>query len=214
MTYSIKQGSVMEGIFAMYCAAFLVDPEDGKNKKAIEGFIDDLRVDTTLGELADKTKKSVDYHNTFPAHSAPAKKHFSPISIVKGKKAKILLKDSEKYSKLSSILKDNQDYFESVGTKGFLDFSQVELKVRVKEAETGLYYGNNIKKLLEEEAKKGKVADTKYNDIKKKMLQLINNNQTQFFRDLKNAKHRYLKNSKNDAVKWTVDADGLSLIHI
>ncbi len=210
MGYSIKQGSVMEGIFAMYCAAFLVDPVDGKNKKAIEGFIDDLRVDTTLGELADKTKKSVDYHNTFPAHSAPAKKHFSPISIVKGKKAKILLKDSEKYSKLSSVLKDNQDYFESVGTKGFLDFSQVELKVRVKEAETGLYYGNNIKKLLAEEAKKGKVADTKYNDIKKKMLQLINNNQTQFFRDLKNAKHRYLKNSKNDAVKWTVDADGIA----
>ena len=210
MGYSIKQGSVMEGIFAMYCAAFLVDPIDGKNKKAIEGFIDDLRVDTTLGELADKTKKSVDYHNTFPAHSAPAKKHFSPISIVKGKKAKILLKDSEKYSTLSSILKDNQDYFESVGTKGFLDFSQVELKVRVKEAETGLYYGNNIKKLLPEEAKKGKVADTKYNDIKKKMLQLINNNQTQFFRDLKNAKHRYLKNSKNDAVKWTVDADGIA----
>ena len=210
MGYSIKQGSVMEGIFAMYCAAFLVDPIDGKNKKAIEGFIDDLRVDTTLGELADKTKKSVDYHNTFPAYAAPAKKHFSPISIVKGKKAKTLLKDSEKYSTLSSVLKNNEDYFESVGTKGFLDFSQVELKVRVKEAETGLYYGNNIKKLLAEEAKKGKVADTKYNDIKKKMLQLINNNQTQFFRDLKNAKHRYLKNSKNDAVKWTVDADGIA----
>ena len=31
---SIKQGSVMEGIFAMYCAAYLVDPEDGKNKKS------------------------------------------------------------------------------------------------------------------------------------------------------------------------------------
>ena len=29
---TIKQGSVMEGIFAMYCAAFLVDPEDGKSK--------------------------------------------------------------------------------------------------------------------------------------------------------------------------------------
>ena len=44
---TIKQGSVMEGIFAMYCAAYLIDPADGQNKKSIENFIDDLRVDTT-----------------------------------------------------------------------------------------------------------------------------------------------------------------------
>ena len=37
----------MEGIFAMYCAAYLVDPQDGKNKAAVANFIDDLRVDTT-----------------------------------------------------------------------------------------------------------------------------------------------------------------------
>ena len=73
---SIKQGSVMEGIFAMYCAAYLVDPEDGKNKTAVASFIDDLRVDTTLGQLIDKSKKSVDYNNVFPAHAQPAKKHF------------------------------------------------------------------------------------------------------------------------------------------
>ena len=207
---AIKQGSVMEGIFAMYCAGYLVDPQDGKDKNAIAKFIDDLRIDTTLGKLIDKTKKSVDYNNTFPAHAQPAKKHFSPITIVKGKKAKVMIKSSEKYNTLSKILKDSDEYFESIGTKGFLDFSQVELKVRVKEAETGAYYGPNLKKLLAEEAKKGKVKDKKYNEIKKKMLFLINNNQTQFFRDLKNAKHRYLKNSKNDAVRWTVDADGIA----
>jgi len=207
---SIKQGSVMEGIFAMYCAAYLVDPSDGKNKKAIENFIDDLRVDTTLGRLIDFRKKSVDYNNTFPAHSAPAKKNFKDISIIKGRKAKVLIKDSKKYSSLSKVLKDNDEYFESIGAKGFLDFSQVELKVRVKEAETGAYYGPNIKKLLAEEAKKGRVRDSKYNDIKKKMLQLINNNQTQFFRDLKNAKQKYIKNKENDTVKWTVDADGIA----
>ena len=207
---SIKQGSVMEGIFAMYCAAYLVDPEDGKNKKAVENFIDDLRVDTTLGKLIDKSKKSVDYKNTFPAHAKPAKKHFSPITIVKGSKAKILIKDSEKYLTLSKVLKNSEDYFESIGTKGFLDFSQVELKVRVKEAETGAYYGPNLKKLIDEEKKKGKVKDVKYNEIKKKMLFLINSKQTAFFRDLKNAKKRYITNSKNDAVKWTVDADGIA----
>ena len=206
----IKQGSVMEGIFAMYCAAYLVDPADGKNKKAIENFIDDLRVDTTLGKFIDKSNRSVDYNNTFPAHAKPAKKHFSPITIVKGKKAKTMISSSEKYDTLASVIKDNEDYFESIGTKNFLDFSQVELKVRVKEAETGAYYGPNLKKILDEENKKDGVKDEKYNDIKKKMLFLINNNQTAFFRSLKGAKQKYIKNNKNDVVKWTVDADGIA----
>ena len=210
MAYSIKQGSVMEGIFAMYCAAFLIDPEDGKSKKSIEGFINDLRVDTTLGTLADKKKKSIDYHNTFPAHSAPAKKNFKDLSVVTGKKAKGMIVESEKYDSLSKVLKDNDKYFESISKKGFLDFSQVELKVRVKEAETGAYYGSNLKKLLDEEKKNDFVKDEKYEQIKKKMLQLINNNQTAFFRDLKSVKQKYLKNSQNDAVKWGVDADGIA----
>ena len=206
----IKQGSVMEGIFAMYCAGYLVDPQDGKDKAAIAKFIDDLRVDTTLGQLIDKNKKSVDYNNTFPAKSAPAKKNFKPITIVTGKEAKEMIKESEKYDSLSSILVNGEDYFESVGTEGYIDFSQVELKVRVKEAETGAYYGPNLKKLIDKEKKKGTVTDKNYNEIKTKMLYLINSNQTQFFKDLKTAKHKYLKNSENDSVKWTVDADGIA----
>ena len=207
---SIKQGSVMEGIFAMYCAGYLVDPQDGRDKIAIAKFIDDLRIDTTLGQLIDKSKKSVDYNNTFPAKSAPAKKNFKPITIVTGRKAKEMIKGSAKYDTLSGILVNSEDYFESVGTEGYIDFSQIELKVRVKEAETGAYYGPNLKKLIEKEKKKGKVADDKYNAIKTKMLYLINHNHTKFFSDLKSAKHQYLKNSENDSVKWTVDADGIA----
>ena len=202
---TIKQGSVMEGIFAMYCAAYLIDPDNGNNAKAIEGFIDDLRVDTTLGELIDKNKKSVDYNNTFPAHSQPAKAHFKPIKIVTGKIAKTLITDP----KLEKQLKNTHKYFESVGTKNYLDFSQVELKVRVKEAETGLYYGPNLKKLLDEEMKKSTIKDKKYHDIKKKMLFLINDKKTSFFKDLKAAKMKYIQNSKSDVVHWTVDADGI-----
>ena len=207
---SIKQGSVMEGIFAMYCAGYLVDPQDGRDKIAIAKFIDYLRIDTTLGQLIDKSKKSVDYNNTFPAKSAPAKKNFKPITIVTGRKAKEMIKGSAKYDTLSGILVNSEDYFESVGTEGYIDFSQVELKVRVKEAETGAYYGPNLKKLIEKEKKKGTVTDKNYNEIKTKMLYLINSNQTQFFKDLKTAKHKYLKNSENDSVKWTVDADGIA----
>ena len=207
---SIKQGSVMEGIFAMYCAAFLIDPDDGRNKNEIKSFIDDLRVDTSLGQLIDKSKKSVDYNNTFPSHAQPAKKNFKDVSIVTGKEAKNLLKDSDKYHTLSRVLDDKDDYFESIGTKGFIDFSQVELKVRVKEAETGAYYGPNLRKLIAQEKKKGSIKDDKYNAIKEKMLYLINHNETQFFSDLKTAKRRYITNSKNDAVSWTVDADGIA----
>ena len=38
---AIKEGSVMEGIFAMYCAAYLIDPESGKSDSAIEKFINE-----------------------------------------------------------------------------------------------------------------------------------------------------------------------------
>ena len=203
---TIKQGSVMEGIFAMYCAAYLVDPDNGKNAKAMEGFIDDLRVDTTLGQLIDKNKKSVDYKNTFPAHAQPAKKHFSPISIVTGKKAKTLISEP----KLEKQLKNTEKYFESVGTKNYLDFSQVELKVRVKEAETGDYYGKKLQKLLDEEKAAGKSKDKTYISIKERMRFLIKSKKNTFFKRLQNVKAKYLSNKESDVVHWTVDADGIA----
>ena len=207
---AIKEGSVMEGIFAMYCAAYLIDPAGGKDKSAIESFINDLRIDTTLGELKDKTKKSVDYKNTFPGKLGTAKKNFGKgVTVKTGKEAKDMIKLSPKYTTLERVLKNTERYFETVGEKGYIDFSQVELKVRVKEAETGEYYGHNLKKLIDQEVDKGEVKDTKYKSIKQKMILLIKNRESQFFKDLKATKERYLKNSKSDVVKWTVDADGI-----
>jgi len=207
---AIKEGSVMEGIFAMYCAAYLIDPASGKDKSAIERFMNDLRIDTTLGDLIGKGKKSVDYTNTFPTKSGIAKKRFGKdVTIRTGSEAKLLVKTSEKYKVLEKVLKNNEKYFETIGVQGYIDFSQVELKVRVKEAETGEYYGAKLKKLIDEEVEKGEVKDTKYKSIKQKMLLLIKNRESQFFKDLKNTKERYLKNNKSDVVKWTVDADGI-----
>jgi len=209
---AIKEGSVMEGIFAMYCAAYLIDPDSGKSSSAIEKFINDLRVDTTLGDLIGKGKKSVDYTNTFPGKLGTARKRFGEgVTVKTGKEAKDMptIKASPKYKTLERVLKNTERYFETVGQEGYIDFSQVELKVRVKEAETGEYYGANLKKLIDQEVAKGEVKDTKYKSIKQKMLQLIKSRESQFFKDLKSTKEQYLKNNKNDVVKWTVDADGI-----
>ena len=213
---NIKEGSVMEGIFAMYCAAYLIDPQSGRSKSKIEQFINDLRIDTSLGELMTKGKKSVDYNKTFPQHSGPAKKHFSggakPISIVSGKDAKVMIRNSLDYKKLAPNLPNSETFFETISIKGYPDFSQVELKVRVKEAETGDYYGANLERILAEEEKKGKSTfrDEKYESIKQRMKFLINNKQSQFFKSLRGAKERYLKNKKSDVIHWIVDADGIA----
>ena len=206
-----KEGSVMEGIFAMYCAAHLIDP--GKaNDTAIEGFINDLRIDTELGDLATKGKKSIDYHRTFPGHLGTAKKHFgngnNKLSVVTGKQARELVKKDPKYSTLQKALPVAEKFFDTVGVKGYIDFSQVELKVRVKEAETGEHYGKNLEKLLAEESKDEKVVK-QYENIKKRMKQLIKSKNAQFFRKLDGAKFRYLSNAESDVVHWTVDADGI-----
>mgnify|MGYP001260315677 CR=1 FL=1 len=212
----VKEGSVMEGIFAMYCAAYLIDPQSGRSHSKIESFINDLRVDTSLGDLLTPGKKSVDYNKTFPQHAGPAKKHFgggnSPISIVTGKAAKVMIKNSPKYETLSKNLPNAETFFESVKVAGYPDFTQVILKVRVKEAETGKYYGANLQKLLDEEAKKGGkgTPDKTYQSIKQRMQFLIKNKETSFFRSLKAAKERYLKNKESDVIHWTVDADGIS----
>ena len=210
----VKEGSVMEGIFAMYCAAYLIDPQSGRSKSKIESFINDLRVDTSLGDLLTPGKKSVDYNKTFPQHAGPAKKHFgggnSPLSIVSGKDAKVMIKDSPKYKTLAKNLPNTEKFFESVKVAGYPDFTQVILKVRVKEAETGDYYGPNLQKLLDEEVAKGKVTSgAKYESIKQRMKFLINNKESAFFRSLKASKERYLKNKESDVIHWTVDADGI-----
>ena len=213
MSGQIKEGSVMEGIFAMYCAAYLIDPNNGKSDTVIENFINDLRVDTQLGDLITAGKKSVDYNNTFPGKLGTAKKRFGKdITIVKGKEAKEMIPVSKtpKYKKKIAALIDSQKFFESIGVKGYPDFTQVELKVRVKEAETGDYYGKKLQKLLDEERTAGGSKDKTYNSIKERMRFLIKSKKNTFFRRLQNVKSKYLSNKESDVIHWTVDADGIA----
>ena len=209
----IKEGSVMEGIFAMYCAAYLIDPNNGKSEMAIENFINDLRVDTTLGQLADKKKKSVDYKNTFPSRLGTAKKRFGKdLSVVSGKEAKDLIptRKTKKFESKIKLLKSSDKFFETIGVKNYPDFSQVELKVRVKEAETGEYYGKKLQKFLDEEKEKGESGDKKYNNLKARMRTLLKTKNKSFFKKLSGVKTKYLSNKASDVIHWVVDADGIA----
>lgn len=212
---AIKEGSIMEGIFAMYCAAYLVDPNNGKTQSQVESFIDELRLSTTIGKLKGNTK-SVDYNNTFPAQHRPSKKHFKDVSIIMGDKAKKKIEGIQRYDKLAPLLKNNQEFFETFAVDNYNDFTQVELKIRVKEAETGTLYGTNLKKIVEKIQKQEPVNEKEkktirtFNNIRLRMKTLIKEKETTFFKSLRDAKMRYIKNSKRDVIKYTVDADGIA----
>ena len=213
MAGNIKEGSVMEGIFAMYCAAYLIDPNNGKSDSAIENFINDLRVDTQLGDLVTEGKKSVDYNNTFPSRRGTARKRFGKdLVTVTGKEAKELIpqRKTKKFENKIKALKTTDKFFETIGIKGYPDFSQVELKVRVKEAETGDYYGEKLQKFLDEEKGKGETKDKIYNNLKARMRTLLKAKNKAFFMKLQSVKSKYLANKESDVIRWTVDADGIA----
>ena len=61
-----RQGAVMEGLFAMYCAAYLIDPNHGQSISEVKKFINSLAVDTELKELSKANSNSVTYNKTSP----------------------------------------------------------------------------------------------------------------------------------------------------
>lgn len=46
----MKEGSVIEGIFAMYCALVLIDPDDGSDINKIKSKIRNMRLNSQLRE--------------------------------------------------------------------------------------------------------------------------------------------------------------------
>ena len=110
-----KQGSVMEGVFALYCAAYLVDPNDGKNKTEVKNFIDNLRINTVLKELKKKGSYKVEYDKTFPNTDRFSQKHFKDVSIVKGTVAKRRTPPTQKNAAAIKELSMNKEYFDTVG---------------------------------------------------------------------------------------------------
>ena len=64
---ALREGSIMEGLFAMYCAAYLIDPNDGRNISEVKKVINSMRVQTEIREST-KTKGSlsVNYEKHYP----------------------------------------------------------------------------------------------------------------------------------------------------
>ena len=78
---AVKEGSVMEGLFAMHCAAILIDPNHGKENKKVKDFIYSLSVTTDLKDMATKDsdgsfKQSVNYKKRFPISTNAPKTSF------------------------------------------------------------------------------------------------------------------------------------------
>ena len=122
----------MEGVFAMYCAAYLIDPDDGKNAAKVEKFIHSVAVDTEINAMATKGAKSVDYHSVFPNTSGQSQ--VFDVTIVTGQQAKGMVTKAKKPTKAQKEtqgrLKPSQKYFHSKAKGLKADFSQVDLKIK------------------------------------------------------------------------------------
>ena len=206
---AIREGSIMEGVFAMYCAAYLIDPDDGKNAAKVEKFIHSVAVDTEINAMATKGAKSVDYHSVFPNTSGQSQ--VFDVTIVSGQQAKGMVTKAKKPTKAQKEtqgrLKPSQKYFHSKAKGLKADFSQVDLKIKLKHAEVGPMYGSSLQKILDK-SKEDQLEESTYQSIKKKTETLVKANSTKFFNKLRTAKIKYLANNRSDVMLWEINAAG------
>ena len=206
---AIREGSIMEGVFAMYCAAYLIDPDDGKNAAKVEKFIHSVAVDTEINAMATKGAKSVDYHSVFPNTSGQSQ--VFDVTIVSGQQAKGMVTKAKKPTKAQKEtqgrLSPSKKYFHSKAKGLKADFSQVDLKIKLKHAEVGPMYGSSLQKILAKSTEEQKKEST-YQSIKQKTETLVKANASKFFNKLRTAKIKYLANNRSDVMLWEINAAG------
>tara|TARA_R100000742_G_C4270608_1_gene89345 strand:+ start:51 stop:1490 length:1440 start_codon:yes stop_codon:yes gene_type:complete len=215
--HSVKEGSVMEGLFAMYCAAILIDPNDGDSISDVSKFVNSLALHTNLKNLATKEstgprkgqyKQAVSYNKIFPINKSAPKSSVFGVKVVKGKEAKEMV-NNPKLRVAPSL-----DYFTYPVKNGvqsnYPDFSRVELKVVLKEKEVGTQYGKELRMLLDNEPGPRELNQQKnFESIKIRVESMIKAKASTFFRKLQGVKRKYLNNNKTDVMNWQVDADGI-----
>ena len=210
---AVKEGSVMEGLFAMYCAAILIDPNDGADASKVTTFINSLAVNTQLKNLATKEssgprkglyKQAVSYKQIFPINNTAPKASVFGVKVVKGSQAKQIANNPK------LRVAPNLDYFETTAQKNYPDFSRVELKVVLKEKEVGTQYGDELQKLLDNApGLKDEKQKSNFESIKGRVNAMIKAKSSTFFRKLQTVKKKYLYNNRIDVMQWQVDADGI-----
>lgn len=181
MASGVKEGSIMEGILAIYIAMILADPNDGDNINELKGNIDKFRKQTVLKE---GLNPRIGIKKEFP------KDDDLGYSIAVGD------------SKVNSNMKQGKLYIIQQKEGKPADFIQVALEVYLKPAEVYPGFGDEYDKYAEQKKDYGKLA--------KKIDTMIASKKSILFRKIIQAKRRFLMNKNTDVVRYEVLADGVT----
>lgn len=181
MASGVKEGSIMEGILAIYIAMILADPNDGENINEIKNNIDKFRRQTVLKE---GLNPRIGIKKEFP------KDDDLGYDIAAGD------------PKVNQFMKQGQPYIIQQRDGKPADFIQVALEVYLKPAEVYPGFGDEYDKYAEQKKDYGKLA--------KKIDTMIASKKSILFRKIIQAKKRFLMNKNTDVVRYEVLADGVT----
>jgi hypothetical protein len=181
MASGVKEGSIMEGILAIYIAMILADPNDGDNINELKGNIDKFRKQTVLKE---GLNPRIGIKKEFP------KDDDLGYDIAVGD------------PKVNPNMKQGQPYIIQQREGKPADFIQVALEVYLKPAEVYPGFGDEYDKYAEQKKDYGKLA--------KKIDTMIASKKSILFRKIIQAKKRFLMNKNTDVVRYEVLADGVT----
>lgn len=192
----MKEGSILEGIFATYCALILADPEDGRNMSVIRQKIRQTRIQAELREYLKPgtrtTTRDITINKSFPKDD-----NFGYPTTNDEK----VLPRIQNNSFVTPGRREYKDPKTNQVTQAPADFISVNLSVRLKASEVEAAYGRNLE---------GMPPGTDYGKLESKITQLIESRGVMFFRKLIVAKNRFLKNNKTDNIQYQVIADGVA----
>jgi len=180
----MKEGSVLEGIFAMYCALILIDPNDGADTSFLRREITSMRMATQIIRSTRSDAQLVTLNKFFP----------------KDENFGFNLDSTRRWFLIPGRATIRDRNSPNFGNQTPSDKIQCELNVTLKADETIRAFGENFRSLNGGDF--GKIAV--------KLERLISTRGTIFFRKLINAKNKFLKNNTQDEIVYKVIADGIA----
>ena len=181
MATGVKEGSIIEGIMAMYIAMIFADPDDGENLQKVKSNISNLRKQTILQE---SISPRIGIKRLFPKDDPLG------YDIASGN------------SNINPNMSNGQPYFIQQRGDNPADYIQVGLEVYLKPAEVYPGFGDEYAKYVEQKRDYGKLA--------KKVDNLLASRGSVLFRRLIIAKKKFLLNKKTDVIRYNVLADGVT----